>query len=213
MINLGHGGEPCRYSAGVSAEADSDSSDSGSETDSEWDTDTTNGETDTTDFDTDAALMEGDAEAVHVENEMEGEMERTNFNPATDAGLPTNIWTDAAPPKNRRRPNDVHSHAVFPDSSAPANDTYPVITIVDVTGIHELPIHYCTCHAHPISNDSQLFDYGLFPATFKKTKTVFTFRVLDDYRMDNLESKTSAYNYYSKLRRVTNPAFPASVKV
>lgn len=100
------------------------------------------------------------------------------------------------------------------DTSNPRNSTmYPVLTVVDVTGIHELPVHYCICHPHPISNDMQLFDHGLFPATFKRSKTVFTFRVMDDYRLDNLESKTTAYHYYKKLRRVTNPAFPEAVKV
>lgn len=89
----------------------------------------------------------------------------------------------------------------------------PVLVIVDVTGIHELPVQFCTCHTHPISNNMQLVDMGLFPATCCRPKTAFTFRVLDDLRLDNLESKTSAYHYYSKLQRVTNPAFPTSVKV
>lgn len=105
--------------------------------------------------------------------------------------------------------------AVFPQTEDPRKAAlqYPVLVIVDVTGIHEIPVHYCICHPHPVSNDDQLFDCGLFPVTFKRVQTAFTFRVLDDFRMDNLESKTSAYHYYNKLRRLTRPAFPASVKV
>ena len=94
-----------------------------------------------------------------------------------------------------------------------ANIKYPILIIVDISGIHEIPVHYCTCHDIPTPHDSQLLDLGLFPATFKRIRTAFTFQVLDDFRMDNLESKTTAYQYYNKLRRVTNPAFPSSVQV
>jgi hypothetical protein len=41
--------------------------------------------------------------------------------------------------------------------------------------------------------------------------TVFTFHVLDDFRRDNLECKTTPYQFYQKLRRVTNSSFPQSV--
>lgn len=47
----------------------------------------------------------------------------------------------------------------------------------------------------------------------QRTKTVFTFGVLDDFVRDNLECGTSALNYYSKLRRVTSNAFPHLVPV
>jgi hypothetical protein len=36
---------------------------------------------------------------------------------------------------------------------------------------------------------------------------------LDDYLLENLECKTSATHYYSKLRRITNFAFPNSIPV
>lgn len=106
--------------------------------------------------------------------------------------------------------------AVHPETANPrkANLQYPVLVIVDVTGIHEIPVHYCSCPGPlPVSNDHQLLESGLFPATFKRVRTAFTFRVLDDFRLDNLESKTSAYHYYNKLRHLTCPAFPGSVKV
>lgn len=128
---------------------------------------------------------------------------------------------DPATPSSSKRQHRGHPEFKrSPDAGIPILPTspsgvtkFPVIVIVDVSGIHEMPVHFCTCLPRPISNDLQLLDAGLFPATFRRPKTAFTFRVLDDFRMDNLESKTSAYHYYSKLRRVTNPAFPASVKV
>lgn len=121
----------------------------------------------------------------------------------------------AASTSGPRAPSPHPFPVVFPESADPrkANLGYPVLVIVDVTGIHEMPVHFCTCNPSPVTNDNQLFDCGLFPATFKRVQTAFTFRVLDDFRMDNLESKTSAYHYYNKLRRVTCPAFPSSVKV
>jgi hypothetical protein len=92
----------------------------------------------------------------------------------------------------------------------PNGNVYAVF--VDISGIHHLSVQYCRCPGHK-PNDEQLLDLGFFPATFKRPKTFFTFRALDDFRLDNLESKTSAYQYYAKLRRVTSPAFPHSVPV
>ncbi|KAG1721016.1 uncharacterized protein EDB91DRAFT_1240354 [Suillus paluster] len=66
-------------------------------------------------------------------------------------------------------------------------------TIVDKSG-------YCMCADAP-SADLQLFRLGLFPASFTQPKTAFTFDVLDDFLLDNLECGT-------KLRRMTTNVFP-----
>ncbi|KAH9928247.1 hypothetical protein B0H21DRAFT_712169 [Amylocystis lapponica] len=52
---------------------------------------------------------------------------------------------------------------------------------------------------------------ALYPASHRRIKSCFTFRVLDDFLLDNLECKTSALNFYSKLRRTTNSTFPDQV--
>ncbi|KAG1740442.1 uncharacterized protein EDB91DRAFT_1082000 [Suillus paluster] len=57
----------------------------------------------------------------------------------------------------------------------------------------------------------QLFQTGLFPASFTRPKTAFTFSVLDNFLLDNLECGTSAMNYYSKIRRLTSSIFPLMV--
>ena len=49
--------------------------------------------------------------------------------------------------------------------------------------------------------------------TFKSIKTVFTFSVLDDFLKDNLECKTTAQQYYSKLQSTTSRMFPSLVPV
>ncbi|KAG1894987.1 uncharacterized protein F5891DRAFT_1194652 [Suillus fuscotomentosus] len=80
-------------------------------------------------------------------------------------------------------------------------------TIVDKTGVHSLILRYCQCH-NSLSPDRQLFQMGMFPATFTHLKTAFTFSGLDNYLLDNLECGTSAMNHFSKLRRMTSSVFP-----
>ncbi|KAG2154298.1 uncharacterized protein EDB93DRAFT_1102429 [Suillus bovinus] len=46
-----------------------------------------------------------------------------------------------------------------------------------------------------------------------RPKTVFTFRVLNNFLLDNLECGTSAMNYSSKLQRMTSSMFPHLVPV
>jgi hypothetical protein len=87
-----------------------------------------------------------------------------------------------------------------------------VLCVVDRSGIHHLPVRWCRCAGHA-ADEHQLFSMGLFPASFKRIKTAFTFQVLDDFRIDNLECKTAAFNFYRKLRRITSNAFPESIKV
>ncbi|KAG2033074.1 hypothetical protein BDR03DRAFT_872783, partial [Suillus americanus] len=52
---------------------------------------------------------------------------------------------------------------------------------------------------------------GLFPASFTRPKTAFTFAVLDNFLLDNLECGTLAMNYYSKIHRLTSSIFPLMV--
>ncbi|KIK36420.1 hypothetical protein CY34DRAFT_94434, partial [Suillus luteus UH-Slu-Lm8-n1] len=46
-----------------------------------------------------------------------------------------------------------------------------------------------------------------FPTSFNRSKTMFTFRVLNDFLLDNLECGTLAINYYSKLWQMTSGMF------
>ncbi|KAG1830510.1 hypothetical protein DFJ58DRAFT_719625 [Suillus subalutaceus] len=81
------------------------------------------------------------------------------------------------------------------------------MVIIDKSGVHHLQVRCCDC-PNAMSPDLQMFQHGFFPASFNKPKTLFTFRVLDDFLLDNLECGTSAMNYYSKLRRMTSSMFP-----
>lgn len=89
-------------------------------------------------------------------------------------------------------------------------DTF--ITVVDTSGVHRVGFKWCACPNRP-EDDMQLFDMGFLPSTFRQVKTVFTFRVLDDFLMENQECHTSANNFFNKLRRITCSAFPHTVLV
>ena len=117
--------------------------------------------------------------------------------------LPTMVelpWVGEAP---RRQTPSRHS-------SAFSNDR--MIVVVDIEGVHELPFTFCACPNAP-RDDIQLLELGYYPATVHQPKTVFTPRLLDDFLLSNKECKTAARNYYNKLRRTTNPAFPHMVPV
>lgn len=88
----------------------------------------------------------------------------------------------------------------------------PYLVLVDRSGIHQLAVRWCCC-ADCLPHDIQLLEMGLFPASFGRIRTAFTFKVLDDFLVDNLECKTSAFNFYNKLRRITSKAFPHKVFV
>jgi hypothetical protein len=87
-----------------------------------------------------------------------------------------------------------------------------VCLIVDKSGVHRLRVHPCRCTGCP-PLDLQYLDMGMFPSSLRKVQTAFTFQVLDDFRMDNLECKTSALKYYNKLRRLTSNVYPESIPV
>ena len=87
-----------------------------------------------------------------------------------------------------------------------------VIIFVDTSGVHRLRVHYCRCpnakHA-----DRQFVEMGFLPASVMKPKTAFTFRVLDDFRLTNLECNTAGTSYWHKIVRKTSNVFRASVPV
>lgn len=90
------------------------------------------------------------------------------------------------------------------------------LIIVSSTGIFKRSIRWCHC----VKSQKQwkerveiLLQASLYPASFKNPKTVFTFEVLDHFRVDALECKTAAMNFMNKIGRITNEAFPSQVPV
>lgn len=91
-------------------------------------------------------------------------------------------------------------------------DGNPVIVVIDRSGVHEIGVKWCCCLQAP-ERDMQLMAAGLFPATFRNPKTAFTFRVLEEFHLDNLECKTTPSQFFSRLRRLTSNEFPSTVPV
>jgi hypothetical protein len=88
----------------------------------------------------------------------------------------------------------------------------PIITIIDRSGVHEIGIRWCCC-PEAAEHDMQLMAAGLFPAMFRNPKTAFTFRVLEEFHLDNLECKTTPSQFFSRLRRLTSDEFPNTIPV
>jgi hypothetical protein len=84
--------------------------------------------------------------------------------------------------------------------------------VVDSSGVFHHTIRSCSCQSAR-SFHAQLLDMRLYPATMSRPETLFTFSVLDYFHIDSLECKTSALNFYNKLRRITNSHFPNDVPV
>ncbi|KAH8984882.1 hypothetical protein EDB86DRAFT_2833344 [Lactarius hatsudake] len=92
-----------------------------------------------------------------------------------------------------------------------ADSGNPLFTVVDRHGIFDMEIVFCVCSGLDNTGE-QLLRAGLFPSTFKQIETLFTFSVLEDFITDNLECKTTAQQYYSKLQSMTSKMFPNNVQ-
>lgn len=62
---------------------------------------------------------------------------------------------------------------------------------------------YCACDGGE-TLDLQLFASQLFPASTNVPETAITFQVLEQFRLLNLEGKTSAHSYVKMLLRLTS---------
>lgn len=87
-----------------------------------------------------------------------------------------------------------------------------VVCFVDTSGVHKLRVHMCHC-PNTQANDLQFMAMGFFPASVDSPKTVFTFSLLDDLRLNNLECHTPFRSYWKTLVRKTSCEFPLSVPV
>lgn len=87
-----------------------------------------------------------------------------------------------------------------------------LLTVVHHTGIYDMEALFCICE-NASDPGEQLIRAQMLPSSFNNIETVFTFAVLDDFLTDNLECKTTAQQYFSKLQSLTNKMFPDRVPV
>jgi CxC2 like cysteine cluster associated with KDZ transposases len=87
------------------------------------------------------------------------------------------------------------------------------LTVINVSSVHQMWVKWRNCPNSCQEQENHLLQMGLFPVSYKNIKSTFTFKVLDGAHLSNLECKSSAYQYYQKLWRITSPLFPNAVKV
>ena len=83
-------------------------------------------------------------------------------------------------------------------------------TVVHTNGIQDCLISYCECETldvHTKAKPLQLLNYGLYPGTFKRTKTAFSVVVLKQFHHLAMQGKLTAHDFCTSLRRLTNYAF------
>jgi hypothetical protein len=96
----------------------------------------------------------------------------------------------------------------------PSNYSLPNIRIciADTQGVYHHKVRQCGCPA-ALPLHAQLFRMRLFPSSVEQPQTTFTFSLLEYFQIDALECKTSASNFFNKLRRLTDNWFPETVPV
>lgn len=85
--------------------------------------------------------------------------------------------------------------------------------IIDVNGIHDISIDFCGCGASVQQHTLQLLRARLFPATVIAPKTAVTHACLEAFELLSYESKTTAFEYYRTLTRMTDNTQINSPKV
>ena len=131
---------------------------------------------------------------------------------------PTPNWAEVCAEEIARAANDNtttytnrgHGNADIP--AAPKWDAMmnPYVRVVHTNVVHYIALVYCLCRGSEHAHADMLYS-RLVPTSFDQYRTLFTTAVLDDFRLSNLECKTSAYQYFQKLRRETAPAAPNEV--
>jgi hypothetical protein len=105
---------------------------------------------------------------------------------------------------------DLPSRDTIPDAPNcdALNNQY--VRVVHTNGLHHIALVSCTCQGQENITTDLIFA-GWVPTSFVRVRTIFTVAVLDHFRCCNLEMRSSAYQFFQLLRRVTNPLAPSKV--
>ncbi|KAF8147457.1 hypothetical protein K438DRAFT_1509006, partial [Mycena galopus ATCC 62051] len=78
--------------------------------------------------------------------------------------------------------------------------------VLHTNGIHEVAVDSCDCEHREWAGrpEEQLLRAGWFPATDDRPRTCATTEVLDNFLAQTYQSKTTMYDYYSVLEKLTN---------
>jgi hypothetical protein len=93
-----------------------------------------------------------------------------------------------------------------PPSCDALNNQY--VRIIHTNGIHHMALVGCMCRGKDnMIND--LIYARMVPTSFERVRTIFTTAVLDHFRLCNLEMRSSAFQFFQLLRRVSMPLSPS----
>lgn len=105
-----------------------------------------------------------------------------------------------------------HQNTGLPCFACNSEATRSSLTVIDVSGVHQVSVSYCRCDTR-LPDHEQLLYSGLYPSTSMVPSTAFTLKGLEFFRFLNLQCKTTATGYYAFLRRITNPDNPEATEV
>ncbi|KAF8547238.1 hypothetical protein OG21DRAFT_1425232 [Imleria badia] len=85
-------------------------------------------------------------------------------------------------------------------------------TVLNGNGVHPMALWFCGCESAntPVQ---QLLCHRLFPASMHQPRTAATFALLEEFHLLSLESKISAYHFYTSLARHTSNTGLSPLKV
>jgi hypothetical protein len=81
-------------------------------------------------------------------------------------------------------------------------------TVLDITGTHRVVFQYCRCANIDANHGFQLFEHGFYPSAWKSPRTAFTFRLLKSWQLHNFEARTSIWDFYDAIVRMSNNVTP-----
>ncbi|KAJ7446857.1 hypothetical protein B0H11DRAFT_1745318 [Mycena galericulata] len=95
-------------------------------------------------------------------------------------------------------------HAPGERCSNPQAGNQDFVVIHD-NSIHEVAVDFCGCDRENAGLPYiQLLRAGWYPSTERRPQTAATFTVLDKFHLHTLQAKTTAYDFYSVLERLTD---------
>lgn len=92
-----------------------------------------------------------------------------------------------------------------------------LLSIIHEHGITSMKIHFCNCidskTGSPKPLNVQLIEYGLFPATWERPRTLVTTQCLKRFNLLSLQSQVNAWDFVRYLVRSTDNVDPDKVQV
>ncbi|KAJ6477519.1 hypothetical protein C8R45DRAFT_833338 [Mycena sanguinolenta] len=113
------------------------------------------------------------------------------FEPTTLKALGLHIQLSHRPQQHCLEPVELHSHFV----------------VIHHNGIQEVAVDCCDCAENRVpagSPEEQLLRLSWLPATEDQPRTCATFAALDTFLLSTHQAKTTMYDFYTMLERLTN---------